>query len=78
MRILYLLRRRLKNASTFANSSLKANPIFLSEEKRKGFAKQNLIFSLPPSLRKIEPSWSRHKCRNQKDSKEPFYLFKSK
>ena len=40
MRILYLLRRRLKNASTFANSSLKANPIFLSEEERKGFAKQ--------------------------------------
>ena len=41
MRILYLLRRRLKNASTFANSSLKANPIFLSEEERKDFAKRN-------------------------------------
>ena len=40
MRILYLLRRRLKNASTFSNSSLKANPIFLSEEERKAFAKQ--------------------------------------
>ena len=40
MRILFLLRRRLKNASTFSNSSLKANPIFLSEEERKAFAKQ--------------------------------------
>ena len=75
MRILYLLRRRLKNASTFANSSLKANPIFLSEEKRKGFAKQNLIFSLPPSLRKIEPSWSRHKCRNQKKILKSLFIF---
>ena|GEM_PF-2911954 len=41
MRILCLLRRRLKNASTFANSSLKANPNFPSEEERKAFAKRN-------------------------------------
>ena len=40
MRILCLLRRRLKNASTFVNSSLKANPNFPSEEERKDFAKQ--------------------------------------
>ena len=65
MRILCLLRRRLKNASTFANSSLKANPNFPSEEERKDFAKQ-----------KPNPLASAINVGIEKDSKESFYLFR--
>ena len=67
MRILCLLRRRLKNASTFSNSSWKANLIFLSEEERKGFAKQ-----------KPNPLASAINVGIEKDSRESFYLFKLK
>ncbi|MBF1035569.1 MAG: hypothetical protein HXL12_02640 [Candidatus Nanosynbacter sp.] len=67
MRILCLLRRRLKNASTFSNSSLKANPNFPSEEERKAFAKQ-----------KSNPLASAINDGTEKDSKESFYVFKLK
>ena len=44
MRILFLLRRRLKNASTFSNSSLKANPIFPERGGTEGFCEAKFDF----------------------------------